>query len=89
MTTSDLDCSFALDDADFVAAARFAAAGDTWEFTSEQSDRMTHFNKARWAGYRAQSGLMRRVGDNRTVTNGFVWLECFADRIRAEGLAKE
>jgi hypothetical protein len=32
---------------------------------------------------------MRRVGDTRTVTNGFVWLECFADRIRAEGLAKE
>jgi hypothetical protein len=51
--------------------------------------RMVHFNKARWAGYRAQSGLMRRVGDTRTVTNGFVWLECFADRIRSEGLAKE
>jgi hypothetical protein len=51
--------------------------------------RMVHFNKARWAGYRAQSGLMRRVGDTRPVANGFVWLECFADRIRAEGLAKD
>jgi len=89
VATSEMASSFVLDDSDFVAAARFTAGGHTWEFTSEQSDRMTHFNKARWAGYRAQSGLMHRIGDDRRVTNGWVWLECFADRIRAEGLAKD
>jgi hypothetical protein len=32
---------------------------------------------------------MHRVGDDRPVANAWVWLECFADRIRAEGLAKD
>jgi hypothetical protein len=86
--TADLDVTFVLDDQDYVASARYAAGEHEWEFTSDPAGRMIHFNKARWAGYRAQSGLMRRVGDTRTVTNGFVWLECFADRIRSEGLAK-
>jgi hypothetical protein len=90
VATGELTSAFVLDDSDFVASARFTAGGgQTWEFTAEPSDRMTHFNKARWAGYRAQSGRMRRVGDDRKVTNAFVWLECFADRIRAEGLAKD
>jgi len=87
--TGDFVSTFTLDDQDYVSAARYTAGQHEWEFTADAAGRMVHFNKARWAGYRAQSGLMRRVGDNRTVTNGFVWLECFADRIRAEGLAKE
>jgi hypothetical protein len=88
-TTGDFTSTFVLDDQDYVASARYATGEHEWEFTADPAGRMVHFNKARWAGYRAQSGLMRRVGDTRTVTNGFVWLECFADRIRAEGLAKE
>src|SRR5437763_679638 len=79
--TSDFGSTFTLDDQDYVSAARYAAGGHEWEFTADPAGRMVHFNKARWAGYRAQSGLMRRVGDNRTVTNGLVWLGCFADRI--------
>ena len=89
VTTGDFVSTFVLDDSDYVASARYSAGEHAWEFTADAAGRMVHFNKARWAGYRAQSGLMRRVGDPRTVTNGFVWLECFADRIRAEGLAKE
>jgi hypothetical protein len=88
-TTGDFTSTFVLDDQDYVASARYGTGEHEWEFTAEPAGRMVHFNKARWAGYRAQSGLMRRVGDTRTVANGFVWLECFADRIRAEGLAKE
>jgi hypothetical protein len=89
VATGDFASTFVLDDQDYVASARYRAGDHEWEFTAEPAGRMIHFNKARWAGYRAQSGLMRRVGDTRTVTNGFVWLECFADRMRAEGLAKD
>jgi hypothetical protein len=88
-TTGDFTSTFVLDDQDYVASARFTAGEQAWEFTADPAGRMLHFNKARWAGYRAQSGAMRRVGDTREVVNGFVWLECFADRIRAEGLAKD
>jgi hypothetical protein len=49
---------------------------------------MGGFNKARWGGYRAQGGLTRRQGDDRTLVNGWTWLECFADRIRSEGLVR-
>ena len=87
--TGDFVSTFVLDDQDYVSSARYAAGRSPILEDPGRVVRMVHFNKARWAGYRAQSGLMRRVGDNRTVTNGFVWLECFADRIRAEGLAKE
>jgi hypothetical protein len=87
-TTGDFVSTFVLDDQDYVSSARYTAGDHAWEFTADPAGRMIHFNKARWAGYRAQSGLMRRVGDTRKVTNGFVWLECFADRIRSEGLAK-
>jgi hypothetical protein len=87
--TGDFVSTFVLDDQDYVSSARYGTGEHEWEFTADPAGRMIHFNKARWAGYRAQSGLMRRVGDTRRVTNGFVWLECFADRIRAEGLAKE
>lgn len=89
VTTGDFVSTFVLDDQDYVSSARYDAGDHTWEFTADEAGRMIHFNKARWAGYRAQSGLMRRVGDTRRVENGFVWLECFADRIRAEGLAKD
>lgn len=87
-TTGTFEAAFTLDDGDYVNSARYRVGDREWEFTGTEAGRMTHFNKARWAGYRAQSGVMRRVGDDRRVTNAFVWLECFADRIRAEGLAK-
>ncbi|MEW6472617.1 MAG: hypothetical protein AB1679_10125 [Actinomycetota bacterium] len=88
-TTGNFESSFVLDDQDYVSSARYRASDQEWEFTADPAGRMLHFNKARWAGYRAQSGAMRRVGDTRKVVNAFVWLECFADRIRAEGLAKK
>ena len=58
-----------------------------WNFTGDTTQQMGGFNKARWGGYRAQGGLTRRQGDERELVNGWTWLECFADRIRSEGLA--
>ena len=88
VTTGEFDATYVLDDLDFVSSIDYGIGGDRYEFTGEDTTRMTQFSQARGGGYRAQAGQLRRVGDTRTVTNGFVWLECFADRIRAEGLAK-
>jgi hypothetical protein len=49
---------------------------------------MEGHSKARWSGYRAQGGMFKLADDSREVVNGFCWVECFADRIRAEGLVK-
>jgi len=66
-TTGDFTSTFLLDDQDYVASARYTAGEHAWEFTAEPAGRMVHFNKDRWAGYRAQYGLMRRVYDTIPV----------------------
>ena len=82
------DAEFELDENNCVAKASHRVGDDTFDFTAEEGGAMLQFNKARWGGYRAQGGNIRRRGDNRQVSNGFTWLECFADRIRDEGLIR-
>lgn len=77
---------FALDADDCVGQATHWIGDQAWDFTGDADGRMLQFNKARWGGYRAQGGITRRRGDTRRLVNGWTWLECFADRIRAEGL---
>ena len=84
--STDVRGDFALDGDDFVAGATYDLGDAQWEFTADPDGRMSGFNKARWGGYRAQGGITRRKGDTRTLVNGWTWLECFADRIRGEGL---
>ena len=83
--SNHLDTDYAMDEEDCIAGASYSMKGKIWDFTADKDGRMLQFNKARWAGYRAQSGITRLRGDDRRVANGFTWLECFADRIRAQG----
>lgn len=87
--SSQVPCSFELDDQDFVARAGYGVGDHQWEFLADPDGRMGGFNRARWGGYRAQGGVTRRKGDSRRLANGWTWLECFADRIRGEGLLKD
>jgi len=89
LTTSEFQRSFDMDDQDYVRAAHYRAGDQEWEFTADTDGQMTQFNNARWGGYRAQSGVLRRVGDTRVPNYTFTWIEAFADRIRDEGLAKD
>jgi hypothetical protein len=86
--SSQRDAEFVLDENDCVAEASHKVGDDIFDFTGEEGGAMVQFNKARWGGYRAQGGMIRRRGDNRILSNGFTWLECFADRIRDEGLIR-
>ncbi len=79
---------FSLDADDCVGGASYRIGDNTWDFTGDADGRMLQFNKARWGGYRAQGGVTRRRGDTRRLVNGWTWLECFADRIRSEGLVR-
>lgn len=83
--SNHLDTDYAMDEEDCIAGASYSMKGKIWDFTADKDGRMLQFNKARWAGYRAQSGITRLRGDDRRMANGFTWLECFADRIRAQG----
>lgn len=83
-----MDVSMTLDDDDYVTGATYDIDGTQWEYTEDADGHMEGHSKARWSGYRAQGGMFRRVGDSRKIVNGFCWVECFADRIRAEGLVK-
>jgi hypothetical protein len=87
-TCTDVRGDFTLDDEGYVAGADYDLGAATWTFTGDPTQQMGGFNKARWGGYRAQGGLTRRQGDDRTLVNGWTWLECFADRIRSEGLVR-
>jgi hypothetical protein len=88
LTTSQFERSFAMDDQDYIRSARYRADDQEWEFLADTDGMMTQFNKARWGGYRAQSGVLRKVGDTRVPNYSFTWIEAFADRIREEGLVK-
>lgn len=84
---TDVGGTFTLDGEDYVTGAAYDLGSDgTWEFFGDPAQQMGGFNKARWGGYRAQGGLTRRQGDDRTLVNGWTWLECFADRMRTENL---
>lgn len=86
--SSDVRAEFTLDADDFVDRASYDLGNAVWEFTADTDGRMSGFSKARWGGYRAQGGNTRRKGDTRKLVNGWTWLECFADRIRSEGLSR-
>ncbi len=88
LTTGEFDSSFRLDNEGYVGSATYQADGDGWQFTADSGGHMTQFNTARWGGYLAQSGVIRRIGDTRTPTYSFTWLEAFADRIADEGLSE-
>jgi hypothetical protein len=83
-----VDLSFELDEDSYVTRATHDVEGERWTFTEDADGHMEGHSKARWGEYRAQSGQVRREGESRQVTKGFTWVECFADRIRAEGLTK-
>jgi len=80
--------SFCLDDDDWVTSLILDVDGHEYEFCGHEAGFMEEFSKSRWANYRAQYGQTRRRGDSRPLRDGFTWLECFADRIRDEGLVK-
>jgi hypothetical protein len=89
MVLSDrVDLSFELDADSYVTRATHDVEGQRWIFTEDADGHMEGHSKARWGEYRAQSGQVRLEGETREVTKGFTWVECFADRIRAEGLVK-
>jgi hypothetical protein len=68
-----------------VANYELGSAG-VWQFDGDVSQQLAGFNEARWGGYRAQGGTMRRRGDDRQVVAGWCWLESFADRITSEAM---
>jgi hypothetical protein len=87
VTSNQLDTTMSLDEKDFVTKGVFSSGSQDWEFVGDDDGRMLEFSNARKGfGYRAQSGLTRRRGDDRRLQNGWTWLECFADRIRSEHL---
>lgn len=88
LATAEFERAFEMDDQDYVKSARYRAGDQEWEFVADVEGHMTQFNKARWGGYRAQSGVLRRVGDTRVPNYSFTWIEAFADRIREENLVK-
>lgn len=86
---TDLGGDFVLDDEGYVVAADYDCGKDgVWSFRGDPTQQLGGFNEARWGGYRAQGGYTRRKGDDRKVINGWTWLECFADRIKSEGLVR-
>jgi hypothetical protein len=86
---TDVSGDFTLDDEGYVTSADYDCGKDgVWSFQGDASQKFTGFNNARWGGYRAQGGQTRRKGDDRKVVNGWTWLECFADRIKSEGMLR-
>ncbi|MGH2795993.1 MAG: hypothetical protein ACRDKG_17005 [Actinomycetota bacterium] len=86
--TNHMPARYDLDDEGFINEGVFTIGDDEWAFTGNEAGRMHEFSNARWAGYRAQSGVTRRVGDKRKLKHSFCWIEFFPDRIRDEGLAR-
>jgi hypothetical protein len=87
LMSSGMDVSMSLDADDYVTRADYEIDGRRWEYVEDPDGHMEGHSKARWSGYRAQGGMFRQADDDREVVNGFCWVECFADRIRKEGLA--
>lgn len=86
--TDQMDVRMELDADDYVTNAVYDIEGSRWNYREDADGHMEGHSKARWSGYRAQGGQFWRDDDQRKVVNGFTWVECFADRIRAEGLVK-
>jgi hypothetical protein len=85
--TPDLRAKFGMDDNGWPETATFDLGEVQYEFDGPATGRMTEFSASRWANYRAQLGRTRQVGDTRTLVDGLTWLEGFADRVAADGLA--
>jgi hypothetical protein len=84
--TPALESKFALDEKAWPTGATYTVGDEVYEFVGPQTGRMTQFSESRWAGYRAQYGQTRRLGDERALVDGFTWLEGFTDRLDANGL---
>jgi hypothetical protein len=89
--TPDLRAKFGMADTSegggWPETATFDLGDVQYEFDGPATGRMTEFSASRWANYRAQLGRTRQVGDTRTLVDGLTWLEGFADRVAADGLA--
>lgn len=85
-SSSELGVAMTLGADDWVERATYSASGEQWDFTPDEHGQLREFSSARWAGYRAQSGVTTRRGDHRPVKVGWTWLEYFADRARDKGL---
>jgi hypothetical protein len=80
---------FVLDDEGYVVEADYdCGKAGVWSFEGDPTQQLSGFNEARWGGYRAQGGYIRRQGDDRKVVNGWTWLESFADRIKSEAFVR-
>jgi len=85
--TPDLRAKFGMDAGAWPESATYDLGAVQYEFVGPPTGRMTQFSASRWANYRAQYGRTRQVGDTRTLIDGLTWLEGFADRVVADGLA--
>jgi hypothetical protein len=85
--TPDLRAKFGMDAGAWPETATYDLGGVQYEFVGPRTGRMTQFSASRWANYRAQYGGTRQVGDTRGLVDGLTWLEGFADRVVADGLA--
>ena len=85
--TGDLKGSYTLDDDGWVTGQELDVDGHIYVFEGDEKGWMQQFSESRSHGdndYRAQYGTTRRLEDP-TPAAGFTWLECFANRIKAEG----
>lgn len=86
-TCTDVGGGFGLDSQGYVDVAHYDLGGaGVWQFSGDTTQQLADFNRARWGGYRAQGGVMRRRGDDRRLVHGWCWLESFADRITSEAM---
>lgn len=86
-STSALRTKYALDDAGWPTSVAYDVGDLQYEFSGPANQRMSQFSAARGPEYRAQTGQTRRVNDSRVISDSHTWLESFADRIAADGLA--
>ncbi len=84
--TNRVKSTFSLQESGDIALGTSDLETATYTFTATPTGSMPHFSKARWAGYRAQAGIARRVGDDREPVNAFSWTEFFPERMASEGL---
>lgn len=70
-----------LDQDSWPVTSTYRVNDSVYEFVGPVTGRMTQFSESRWAGYRAQLGQTRLVGDTRDFVDGLVWNEGFPQRM--------
>jgi hypothetical protein len=87
--SGDVKCSFKLGEEGWVTALERDVDGELFEFVGGEEGWMHQFSESRRQGhddYLAQYGKTRPLGETRNLIEGFTWLECFAERIKAAGM---